>query len=216
MLPFVLNAVALATAVIARFESDEVLQQYFWDDNLWDTINTNKRFSQKCISDAKWSQLCMCSYTGTNRLGFEAEAFLCDIDEGFDEYLRSSAELGFRNFAVMSDYYDDYYYFPGSAANTQYALPADIEKIPSGNFWTMPEDLKAFRKCARNHAVPAPELKEFWNAIKRLPESSAKGVFELLFDEMDAALVCTLFCHNMCPRASYRAFIVCPLMIRLT
>jgi len=171
--------VTALTAVAARYEGDRLLQRYFQEDALWDTINSNDRFSQKCMNDGHWSKLCMCSYSDT-------AAFACDHDVGYRQFVRTSA-----HFEQFGD--NDYYYFPGTnAAPNNYELPPPITGARlQGNFWRPPPGVVAGTKpgeMTKRHVIPYNVLRDFYNAVLTLPVNDAKEILEPVFDKMQVML----------------------------
>jgi len=204
MAVFLTLAAAFVTSSAARYEGSRLLQEYFFDDDLWDSVYQNGIFVQKCIEH---NQLCMCRSNGRH-----AHAFLCD----HHEVQRVSAISSARANALNYDDYDQAaaYYFPRTGAqgegvplrNYQDKLPQYPPDPHLGANWTPQSPWKVNPQLgnpgriaknsgiavARNHVISKATLKAFYKKCHAvIPDSSdsrLKTIFEPLFDAIYSIL----------------------------
>ena len=190
MFKFLLVAAVLCTYGRGRYDGQHMLHEYFWDDNLWDTVTRHHQLTQKCINDRKWDQLCLC-HSNHRRNDY----FMCASEARYNRLLTSGAHANYLN-GNGGEYY--YYYFPGSKAaqnSFQFALPPLPEmsnpwKAPYGDLGKHEPPLHVA------HVISKEVLIDFYNAVFQEFGPTYKGggvmksILEPLFDAIKAKLVC--------------------------
>lgn len=197
-------AAALVASSAARYEGNRLLQQYFWEDDLWDTVYQNGIFMQKCMNG---DRLCLCRANGRY-----AHAFLCDHHGEHRLSAVSSAKGNTLNNLYIDQQAADYY-FPatGAKGTVQTAIPEyppnPTPKPKMGDDWADKSPWKVHPqlqdpdrvastediKMARNHVISKATLKAFYKQLYTvIPDRTdlkLKQLLEPLFDEILKILV---------------------------
>jgi len=185
--------------VAARYESntDLLLQEYFWEDDLWDSITRNDMVIQKCIHDRQWSKLCLCrSNSG------RAHPFLCGHGETYGSFPKHNhhSDAVDRGYAARTGDELSVYYFPGTEVTEEEdqnkRAPPPLRKDFRPNCpWKSDYGNLEIQRFHRAHIIPAHLLADFYYKVYVVfggNEVSPGNLFKLITSRIFDAIYETL------------------------